>query len=193
MARFKNSQNYIFCIESEFNNSLIEDSSSLNMLEQIRNIYGLKDFQFINRKCATIEELTFYLKKISLKKYDKFSIIYFSLHGSENYIKLAKKGLTLDELSVQVPNCFQNKLVHFSSCETINLTEHELKKFSKKTNVLAVSGYTKEVNFLESVALEMLYFDWCQHEKDIKKIEKTINESYSGLVKRTGFKMYHRG
>ncbi len=192
MARAKEYKKYIFCIESEFDDDLKYESTSKFMLEQMQNIYGNK-LKFIYRKCATKTELKHYLKKMSLKKYTEYSIIYFCLHGDSNKIFLDNEEIDLIELAeICGPKTLADKIIHFGSCETIKIKKSQLVEFIKKTNSLAVSGFTKEVEYVEGLAMEMLFFNWCQGFKDTKSLENKMNKNYSGLIKQTGFEIIQR-
>lgn len=192
MARAKEYTKHIFCIESEFDNDLKHESTSRFMLEQMQNIHKNK-LKFIYQKCATKTELEHYFKKISLKKYSEYSIIYFCLHGESNKIHLDGEEVDLIELAEIVgQKALANKIVHFGSCETIRTKKSELVEFIAKTNSLVVSGFTKEVEYVEGLAMEMLFFDWCQKFKDTISLENKINKKYNGLIKQTGFEIIHR-
>ncbi|WP_405395599.1 DUF6642 family protein [Maribacter sp. Asnod2-G09] len=192
MALAKEYTKHIFCIESEFDNDLKHESTSKFMLEQMQNLHVNK-LKFIYRKCATKAELTHYFKKMSLKKYKDYSIIYLSLHGKSNKICLDNEDIDLIELAEIVgPKSLSDKIVHFSSCETIKISKKELKIFIDKTNSLAVSGFTKEVNYVEALALEMLFFNLCQEYKNLKSLENKMSENYSGIIKNTGFEIIQR-
>lgn len=189
MPRAKAYQKHIFCLEAEMDDRLTKDFSSRYMLEQLHNF---SDIKYIHRKCATREELQYYLKKIKLARYRDYSIIYFSAHGEPNAIELGDGTLTLEELADYIGDSLQDKIFHFGSCETLFIKEELMEDFFRETNALMVSGFTKAVDFIEGAAMEMLYFSWCQEYVKTFDLEKKIQKEYPGLVGNTGFTMIHR-
>ena len=128
---------------------------------------------------------------MKLKKYQDYSIIYFSLHGESNKIKLSDEDISLDELAELANGAFKDKIVHFSSCETIKISKRQQNNFLYQTSTLLMSGYKEEVDFVESAALELIYFDKCQDYKMSNSLEDYMKKHFKGLIKKTGFFMVH--
>ena len=82
---------------------------------------------------------------------------------------------------------FKNKIIHFGSCETLDVEDTVLEKFISESKALMVSGYLNQIYFIESVAMDLLYFNAAQDYKSSKYLKKFIEKNYAGLKKKTGF------
>ena len=189
-SRIKHEKN-IFCIETEKENNYEKSSSSRYFLEQLKN-FSEGEIKFIHRRCATIEELIYYTKKLSLKKYEKFSIVYMSAHGTENSFYIGNKRITLDKFGDLIGESLSGKLLHLGSCETLKIKKAQRTEFLDRTGIAAISGFKREVTYSESAALEFLLFDRIRDYKSIENLESRMIKSYPGLVSKTGFKIYYR-
>lgn len=145
------SKHGIICIETEWEHTIKKNRLSLHtkpLLEFIEKAYGCP---IIYRRCATYAELEFYLKRFDRSEYDDYKIFYLSFHGDKQLIQLEgesadDKCLSLDELSEIKPGVFENRILHFSSCQTMKGREGDLLRFKEKTGARIVSGYTKSVD-----------------------------------------------
>jgi len=173
----------------EYQADLRKESHSRHILEQLHNFSGI---QYIYRKCGTQIDFEFYLKKLAYKKYADYSILYLASHGHSNHFYIGNRAISLSDFAEIIGDSLAGKILHISTCETLNIEKETVQDFLEQTQLLAVSGYTKEVDFVESMALDTLYFNLCQHYKEVKSIEKKLKKDYQGLVKKTGFKLYHR-
>ncbi|MFL0354749.1 DUF6642 family protein [Xanthomarina sp. GH4-25] len=146
----------------------------------------------MHKTCITKKELK---SRVSIiidgdqKSYARFKIIYFAFHGKGSQIDLGVENISLSKLSKYFEDAFSNRIVHFGSCKTI-FDENEVTDFLEKTNALAVTGYSKNVDFIPSTVLDILFFEECQKWKNIKKIKQKMESKYSQLIDDLGFKIY---
>jgi len=187
--QIRNEKN-IFCIETELDADLLKESTSKHFLEQLHNFSEGK-IKYIYRRCGTIEELEFYFNKLKYKKYASYSIVYFSSHGFKNSVIVGSKKINLQSFENLVGNSLSGKLLHFGGCETMKITKPQRRQFFSETGVSAMSGFTKDVSFIEAAALELLFFDRIRDFKSIRGLENKMIKDYPGLVKSTGFKIYY--
>ena len=75
---------------------------------------------------------------------------------------------------------FKNKIIHFGSCETVK-SEKRVEAFLTESKALMISGDLKQIDFLESVAMDLLYFNAAQDYKSSKYLKKFIENNYAGL------------
>jgi hypothetical protein len=176
----------IFCIESDWENTPEKKASILPLLECIKGIYPA--FDYIYRTANTKEELIYCLHKFkSLRKIkDDFHAIVFCGHGGTGKINLGNgknfTEITLKELAEICQeidnNLFLNHLVHFDSCSTIKTSKKKLQEFKESTGAAAVTGFSKDVEFIDSYALEMILFESLLNEKSIKQALKRFQKKY---------------
>ena len=93
-----------------------------------------------------------------------FAVLYLWYHGSTGAI-LPSGGddeVTLKDMGTILAGCCSNCLIHFGSCATLSLDPVEVDEFLKRTGAVAVSGYRKDVGWIEPIALELLYLNCLQ-------------------------------
>lgn len=74
------------------------------------------------------------------------------------------------------------KIVHFGSCSTLNTTESNITDFINRTGCSFVSGYKKDVPYIESSAFELLYFNVLNTYRTYTTIKKNVISKYPTLV-----------
>ncbi|MDQ3190367.1 MAG: hypothetical protein M3Q58_02110 [Bacteroidota bacterium] len=48
------------------------------------------------------------------------------------------------------------KIIHFGCCSTLNTDGCALRRFLQKTKALAISGYYKDIDFVESTVFDLM-------------------------------------
>lgn len=189
------SKHGIICIETEWEHTIKKKRLSLHtkpLLEFIEKAYGCP---IIYRRCATYAELEFYLKRFDRSEYDDYKIFYLSFHGDKQLIQLEgesadDKCLSLDELSEIKPGVFENRILHFSSCQTMKGREGDLLRFKEKTGARIVSGYTKSVDCVLSAINDIAYFSQLlEHPERPTTALNRMSHYYEGLGEELGFRV----
>jgi hypothetical protein len=176
----------IFCLESLWNGKVEKKLSVMPLLELSEKSSGIK---YIHLSCNTISEFKFNLKFLRRKK--SYQILYLAFHGSVGSLHFADgTNLNLDDLAEIMQSNFTNLVVHFSSCNTLKAEDKKLSEFVKKTKVKMLSGYTKNVDWNESAALELLFFSALQNYKNISYLNSFFEKNYPDLIKATSFKTF---
>ena len=65
--------------------------------------------------------------------------------------------------------------------------DNELKEFINSTGASLVAGFDCDVDFIESLALEMIFIDYLSDCKQPYTAYKKITKNHTELCKRTGF------
>lgn len=172
----------IFTLEGEWERNPTSKTSVWSMLQLLKDI---EKIDFFHRRVATRSDFEFYLKKSRIRKY---STIYFAFHGSKNQIQLGdyKNTLSLDDIAEIADGCLEDKIVHFGSCKTCKSKE-ELREFKYQTGAKMVSGYEKDIDWIDSTILDLAYFSNLNELTRKGAIEKRISSKYSDLYDRLGF------
>lgn len=82
---------------------------------------------------------------------------------------------------------FEGHLVHFDACSVMKNSDNEIKEFINSTGASLVTGFDCDVDFIESLALEMIFIDYLSDCKQPYTAYKKIIKNHSELCKRTGF------
>lgn len=186
MPKSRSHTKYIACLESLWDSNLEDRLNVKPILELLSTCRGIRH---IYLTCNTIDELTFNLKRIPKRKY--YSILYLGFHGSAGKVYLADKSeLGLDELANKMEDRFQNWIIHFGSCATVAAGDEMLTDFMQKTDVALIIGYNKNVDWIQSAALDMLIFDWLQEYKNLGAFIKKFKSLYPDLIAATGLRFF---
>jgi len=82
---------------------------------------------------------------------------------------------------------FRGWALHFGSCSTLKGDEALIRKFMRETDIKLVTGYCKDVDWVESAALDLIIFRRIQEYKKLKSFLNFINSTYQDLVEINGF------
>ena len=195
----------IFCIETVWFDA--SDGTSVRpMLELLRNSY--LNVPFIHRNAVTKDEFFFHICKWTELKPSDYPILYLGYHGEAGSIYLADSEEVYDdenriefyEISQRLEGKGGNRVIHFSSCSTLDLSSKESREFLKMTGASAVSGYKKEIDWMESAALDILFLEQLQYrgkENLTTNVMQTCKNNlmkppYSELRKSLGFQIMIR-
>lgn len=95
-----------------------------------------------------------------------FAVLHLWYHGSPGSVWPAgddsDDGVGFNDIERELEGTCTKCLIHFGSCETLNLCQKRIDSFLERTGAVAVSGYTKNVGWIEPLALELLYLDCVQ-------------------------------
>lgn len=190
----KSSHNY-FCIETEWYFSklrVMDPFSSEPVLQILENTY---DSKYLYRRVATKSELKYVIGRLKLKSFSDYDVVYLPFHGESNCIKLEGEGrspknnlVSFEELAKIAEGAFENRIVHFSSCETLS-SEEEVRKFKRITKAALVSGYTTTVDSMRSTIADLTYFDML-HRYAISGIKTAMPKYNQGICEELGFKIF---
>lgn len=189
----------IFCIETEWEMARKSMRLPINSQYLIDFVQKWNNYKCTYKQVATRQELEYYIHRLSLEEYkNDYKIIYFSCHGGKEGIVLEgepknNKFMTLDELAQIVGDkAFNNRWIHFSSCQTLKGTFATIQDFLDTTGALAISGYTKEVDGMLSAIHDMALFEQIiKHPKHPETVVKRLSTLYEGAVKKLGFKVVY--
>ena len=77
----------------------------------------------------------------------------------------------------------KNKVVHFASCSTINVSNSTIGEFLETTGASAVSGYAEAVDWTWSMAFDLLYLQAIQEAPHKYLSPKLMKEKVSDRLK----------
>lgn len=117
---------------------------------------------YIARDCATREEFEYCVSKWTQRRYDAHPILYLASHGTQFTICLGAYDCGLEDLGTLLENKCRNRIIMFSSCETLQGDKRILIGFLRRTGALGVCGYQKQVDWMRSAAFELLLFSAMQ-------------------------------
>jgi hypothetical protein len=148
--------------------------------------------KYIHRSAGTDDEVRFLLDSALQRGYKDYGIIYLASHGFPGEIKFGKRKLiTIEEIAKMIDGKAVDKIIHFGSCHTLNVSPRRLNRFLERTGALAVSGYTREIDFIPSTVLDIMYFQFCQNYRKVPLIHKDLKDYAGRMAREIGFRMIY--
>lgn len=178
---------HIYCLEGNWNKNPRSNQSIKPILELL---YTTSRVKYIYNKCNTKEDFLKHLMRFTQMRYSNYTVLYIAFHGRTNRIYFGNEYITLKEIANVLEGKLDGKIVHFGSCSTLNTTEKNITDFINRTECSFISGYQKNVEYIDSTAFELLYFETIQRYSSFKKIKSTIANRYFTLEEKLSFTMY---
>lgn len=136
----------------------------------------------------TPEDLRRHLSRWTQAQHQRFNIGYIGLHGSPGHLYVGRRKVAVKDLTDGIPKPrLSGKVLHFGSCEVLQLTPKERRNLRADLGVKAITGFTEEVDFMESLAYEILLFDALTYYKRIDAAETFMKKHHSQFSRRLGF------
>jgi hypothetical protein len=182
MTRANSYTKNIACLESLWNSDLEDRWSVRPILDVIANIQDLK---LAHLSCNTEPEFAYNLRMLGKRR--SYGILYLAFHGAPGELYLADDtAVSLEALQEYMGTRFSDWIIHFGCCSTIRVEQERLRSFVAATQVKMVVGYTKDVDWIESSAMDLLIFQALQQYVDLRACWRHLQKSYADLVARTG-------
>jgi hypothetical protein len=141
--------------------------------------------RFIHLTCSTRSEFEFNLHQH--RRHRSFGSIYLAFHGMRGRLLLADGSeVAVGELAELAAGRLEGCLVHFGSCMTA-FDQDELDFFLAVTGASVATGYRKNVDWIDSAAMDLLLLDWAGVYQNSKNLIDKLVSTYEGLVDATGF------
>ncbi len=170
----------IACLESLSSEHM---ESRLNVVPLLDVVSRLWKIKYSHLTCNTAGELDYNLGLLCKRNY---GILYLAFHGAPGSISLHDgTDVTLSNLAEMMGEKFGDWIVHFGSCRTVG-SSRQMTDFVEQTGVALATGYTKNVDWAESAALELLLFQQLQSHQSLKVAWRGVENNYGDLVALTG-------
>ncbi len=185
---------YVFCIEGNWNDMLSRKTTVLPVLELLEINAGV---QFIYRDCSTVEEMEFLVDKWKQRGYARYRILYLAFHGAPGELMINRRHrMTLEELGDRLDHRCHRRLVYFGSCSVLRIDERTIERFLEASGAKAVCGYTTDVDWMKSAALDLIAMTELQQfsltRQGLAAAERSIRKSTRVLSGELGFRMVYR-
>lgn len=190
----------IYCIEGKWwPNRIRQDSvkPTLDLLDQS----VCYNTPHLHHRTETKDYAQHLLREWLQARYAAFPILVLAFHGKPGQIIVSKgrgesRYLTLEEIGDILAGSCKGCIIHFSSCETIDVERSRLEAFLRKTRAAAVSGFRYDIEWLHSAAFEILYLGALQNYSatahGMKAVERQIRKLAPTLMKILGFRIVVR-
>ena len=174
----------VYCIETVWFGT--KDQTSVRPMLQLLNSSFLR-VPFVHRTAQTKNEFKINLKKWLQLRPSEFPILYLSYHGKKGRIEFPDENgseMTFNSVGRSLAGKCKFRVVHFASCSTLNLSGDAAQQFLRSTKASAVSGYRKDIDWMESMALDLLLLESLQFGGK-KLITSDVAKSCRGNLMRS--------
>jgi hypothetical protein len=185
----------VFCLEGDWEKDLRSRTSIGPVLELLEKS-GYPSVPYIRRDVGTLTEFDYYLGRWTLKKYDRYPILYLGFHGTPGALRVGygpRNGINLKELEERLQGKCGKRIIHFGSCGTLDIHGTRIRNFIKRTGALAVCGYKSEVDWMLSAAFEIILFYELQYNALTKPgmaaVRKRVRAQALKLAQKLKFQM----
>jgi hypothetical protein len=185
----------VFCLEGNWEGDLKSRTSMGPVLELLEKS-GYPSVPYIYRDVGTLTEFDYYIGRWTLKKYDRYPILYLGFHGTPGALRVGygkDRGITLAELQERLEGKCRKRIIHFGSCGTLNIHGARIRNFIKRTGALAVFGYRSEVDWMISAAFEIILFYELQYNtltrQGMEAVRRRVHAQASDLARKLDFRM----
>lgn len=149
----------IFCLEADWPR-MRRGHTVKPLLDVLRS--SMLEVPSIHRHVATHDSLLYYLGKWTQRAHADFRILYFAVHGVEGEVQFGDLRLNancvhLDLLEEHLAGRCAGRLIHCSSCRTIDLPAARIQRFLKRTGALGISGYLGDVDWIRSIVFDLAF------------------------------------
>ncbi len=143
--------------------------------------------QLVHRDVGTTAELQYYAAKMVHGRYKRFTIVHLAFHGNPGKLWVGDDHVDLEGLADLLGEACRDRVVHFGSCSTMRVSAARLAAFKERTGAVAVSGYVKDVGWIESCAFEMLLFSALTNYQSRTAAFKYVDRTVPQLVEQLGW------
>ena len=149
----------IFCLEADWPR-MRRGHTVKPLLDVLRA--SMLEVPSIHRHVATHDSLLYYLGKWTQKAHADFRVLYFAVHGVEGEVQFGDLRLNsncvhLDLLEEHLAGQCAGRLIHCSSCRTIDLPAARIQRFLRRTEALGISGYLGDVDWIRSIVFDLAF------------------------------------
>lgn len=177
----------ILCLEGEWEEDLRDRSSVLPILQLLQAVHHVR---FVHRDVGTVAELMRYLGRWIDQPLDYYTL-YLAFHGTEKGLTVAdapEENLSLARLAADLEGDLDDCVIYLGACSVMRV-ESEVQNFLERTGARAVMGYTTDVDWIDSAAMDMIVL---AHLASYEKVGTALGtlaraDEYESLRSHLGF------
>ena len=188
----------IFCLEADWPR-MRRGHTVKPLLDVLRS--SMLEVPSIHRHVATHDSLLYYLGKWTQKAHADFRIMYFAVHGVAGEVQFGDLRLNsncvhLDLLEEHLAGKCAGRLLHCSSCRTIDLPAARIQRFLARTGALGISGYLGDVDWIRSIVFDLAFLATLQENAmtgpGLRAVRTKMLERHPREAKRLRFDLILR-
>ncbi len=174
---------HIFAVEGAWEDGVEYLESVRPVLETIASTTGVG---FVHRHAETPAMMRA-LMDIWVSYETGYHVGYFAFHGVPGAIEFQHgEQMSLEELGEHLDRRVNGGVIHLGGCSVLRIGDRRLQEFRKRAGASLVTGFRRDVDWLESAAFEVLALYRLADSSPGHAINH-ITRKYPDLVDRLGF------
>ncbi len=98
--------------------------------------------------------------------------------------------VTLEKLGEILNGMCSGKILYFGSCSVLRATDERLDAFCSLTGSPCVVGFTRDVDWIASAALDLILLQAIATRKDPDAVRRALEQQFAGLSTALGLRVY---
>lgn len=176
----------LFCLEGDWNDRLDEHLSVRPGLDMLMTLRGAR---LIHRNASTKDEFGYYFEAWASHRYAAFPVAYLAYHGIQGRLSLGRDELTLVDISSMAGRSLTGRTLYFGSCKTMAADEKDLQRFVAESGAKAVVGYTKNIDWEESIAFDFTLLPELLDSVDMRALYKRLCRRHPHFIDELGLRI----
>lgn len=171
----------VLCLEtSSWRDKFSDQISVLPALELLHRT-GTID-EFVHRHALVAEEFDSYLGwRMMDRRVRTYGTIYLAFHGSRDGLWVGERAIPLAQLSETLGEVPAG-VVHLGSCSVLKNGRASAEDFLRSTRAKAISGYERDVNWLDSAALDIAWLGYIAEYQSVGTAVRYFRQRYASLI-----------
>lgn len=185
----------VFCLEADWF-GLAHPMSMRPILELMQESDAR--VPYVLRDAATRAEIEFYLRRWLQTRYRKFDLLWMAIHSRPGELlpgdmRKPDERISFDALEELLAGRCKGRILHFSGCNFLKLPPARIGRFMRRTKAMALSGFSREVPWLEATIFEaywlaLLHFEE-RSRKGVRRAISIMRREQRPLCRKFGFVM----
>ncbi|WP_315773557.1 DUF6642 family protein [Rhodococcoides kroppenstedtii] len=180
----------VLCLEGDWD---VSPESRLSVEPALRLLERNEQIKLIRRGVSTRGELEHHVDTWLSRGLKDYDFAFLGFHGSARTLYLGDVELSLDDLADIIDGRGAGKVLYLASCKVMAAEADVLQEFCARTGIKGLVGYTRNVNWIEAAAFELLLVSTLTRSKGtrIKPAYDRIVRKYPDMSTRLGLRMSH--
>lgn len=128
----------IYCIEGFWPSQRPSYSAIKQSLDSIQSMTSVR---VIHRSPVTLTQFYKFLTEWASSEFLNYQILILSFHGSSGAIYIGEVNVSLEEIATWIEGSGHNRMMFFSSCQTLKIPLSRIKNFILKSSLRGVAGW----------------------------------------------------
>lgn len=180
----------VLCLEGPWSAKLTDRSTVRPLLEVLEE---QKLIRYAYRDAVTVAEFEQYMLQWTQNQYADHGFAYLAFHGDPGGFWIGRRFYTLETLAELCEGRLAGRTLYFGACATLKINEETAREFLRMTGARALCGYTKDVDWVESAAFEMILIRTVTNYDRIDAGFRDLQKTHGGLCEYLGLRAVWNG